>query len=60
MNSFEEYEKTKKATAQNNLNQLLADELDFEGIFATWLSHNLHRLNDAAIKLLDGLDKDSH
>ena len=59
LNSFEEYEKSKRGTAQDNLDSLLANDLDFDEIFSTWLSHNLHRLNEAAIKLLDGLDKDS-
>ena len=38
----------------------MKENIGFDGVYARWLSENLHRLKEASVKLLTDLDKESY
>ena len=53
-------EKKRTDPVHKKLKDLLKNELQFDDLYAKWLSENLHRLNDSSVNLLEGLDPDSY
>ena len=60
VNVYEDLDKDNKGLVQGLLKGHMIGGLGFESTFATWLTENLFRLNDTAIKLLASLDKEDH
>ena len=52
LTALENFEPRDRRTISAKLSELLKKWSDFDEDYATWLSENLHRLNDQSVKLL--------
>ena len=60
LKALQGFEAKKKSSIEKKLERLLREDLGFDEIYSCWLSQNLHRLNEASVKLLDDLDPQSY
>ena len=60
LNVVKDSDQNKNSTVIKKLRYLLQRELNFDEVYASWLSNNLHRLKDSSVKLLEDLDPESY
>ena len=60
LKALQGFEAKKKSSIEKKLERLLREDLGFDEVYSCWLSRNLHRLNEASVKLLDDLDPQSY